>query len=301
MEVRKCKFNYAYIIWSMITIIIAILILSKVMSLPIMKATLLIFMLFGIIFLLNYGLVGDWRNRIRLGLRRPATLEERKYLEQINDEVFQRVRSQYLHLKKADLFLINEEYVNAYALGFRTIGLTIGAVRNLSNEEIKAVIAHEYAHLANKDTLQLILFNTSFTILSIVLWPIYIIAIGLGIIFAFLEGMVGQSKGSISVSLMNAFITILNWTHQSYCRIGIYFVNFGSRDFEYRADEVAAKAGYGKGLLSFFYKLEKTDNDIRKGFLTLLASTHPYTSYRIENIEKFLDVTEINHRTIHPS
>ncbi|WP_268286188.1 M48 family metalloprotease [Bacillus inaquosorum] len=75
---------------------------------------------------------------------------------------------------------------------------------------------------------------------------------------------------------------------EQYFRMGFYFVNFGSRDFEYRADEVAAKAGYGAELLSFFYELEREDIESRKGFLALLASTHPYTAYRIENIESFI-------------
>lgn len=65
-------------------------------------------------------------------------------------------------------------------------------------------------------------------------------------------------------------------------------MNIGSRDFEYRADEVAAKAGFGDELLEFFYRIERENIDIRKGFIALLASTHSYTAYRIENIETFL-------------
>lgn len=37
-------------------------------------------------------------------------------------------------------------------------------MRNLSDGELKAVLAHEYAHLAFKDTLHLVMFNSSFTI-----------------------------------------------------------------------------------------------------------------------------------------
>ncbi|WP_274377599.1 M48 family metalloprotease [Listeria monocytogenes] len=73
-----------------------------------------------------------------------------------------------------------------------------------------------------------------------------------------------------------------------YYELGFYFVNLGSR---YRADEVAAKAGYGKDLLSLFYLLEKTDGDVSK-LLPFLASTHPYTSYRIQNIEKFIGISD---------
>lgn len=47
-------------------------------------------------------------------------------------------------------------------------------MRNLSDGELKAVLAHEYAHLAFKDTLHLVMFNSSFTILSIALLPLYV-------------------------------------------------------------------------------------------------------------------------------
>ncbi|WP_274377598.1 hypothetical protein [Listeria monocytogenes] len=50
-------------------------------------------------------------------------------------------------------------------------------------------MAHEYGHLANKDTLNFILLNTRFTILSIALLPIYGINFFIGFVFAFVEGM----------------------------------------------------------------------------------------------------------------
>ncbi|EWH22680.1 zinc metalloprotease HtpX [Bacillus haynesii] len=288
MEVRKSKFNYAYLGWAMLTVLISIYILQSIFSAGYITTALYIIIIFSFVFFMNYGWLGDWRNRIRLGLRRPATSYEKNYLSEINYEVYTGVQRQYPKLKKAEIFLVNDDTVNAFALGFKTIGLTTAAISSLTKEELKAVIAHEYAHLANKDTLYLILFNTSFTILSIGLFPFYIIGFFIAIILGVVEGLLGSSDTSMSSGLVKLFFKTINWFYLQYYRTGFYIVNFGSRDFEYRADEIAAKAGYADGLLSFFYKIEQENADARKGFLALLASTHPYTSYRIENIEKFM-------------
>ncbi|MDF8247663.1 peptidase M48, partial [Listeria monocytogenes] len=65
---------------------------------------------------MNYGLFGDWRNRVRLGLKKPATLNEVNGLNSINEEVFQKVSSFYPKVKKAEVFVIAENDINAYAL-----------------------------------------------------------------------------------------------------------------------------------------------------------------------------------------
>ncbi|MGS0932825.1 MULTISPECIES: M48 family metalloprotease [Bacillus] len=290
MEVRKTKFNYLYIVWSGLTVLISIMIFRTLFPLALFPTVLLFLSVYGLLFFMNYGLFGDWRNRIRAGLRRPATIGEKEYLERLNDEVFISVQRHYPHVKKADLFLIDDEGINAFALGFKTIGLTSAAMRNLSDGELKAVLAHEYAHLAFKDTLHLVMFNSSFTILSIALLPLYVMGFFICFILGCIEGLLnGGSNPSVSGGLLNIFFRLVGWCYITYCRLGFYFVNIGSRDFEYRAGEVAAKAGFGDELLEFFYRIEREHIDVRKGFIALLASTHPYTAYRIENIESFLN------------
>ncbi|MBL4963215.1 MULTISPECIES: M48 family metalloprotease [Bacillus] len=288
MEVRKCKYNYTYIGWSCLTVFISIFLFKTVFPVKTFQATCFILLVYGIFFILNYGFFGDWKNRIRMGLRRPATLYEKQYLSNINDEVYRNVQRQYPTLKKADVFVINHADTNAVALGFKTIGITSAAMNQLTEGQLKAVVAHEYGHLANKDTLHFTLFNAGFAALTAALLPLYIIGFFLSLIFAFFEGFLGGSNATVTTGLFKLFFKMVNLAQVQYFRMGFYFVNFGSRDFEYRADEVAAKAGYGQELLSFFYDLERENIESRKGFLALLASTHPYTAYRIENIESFI-------------
>ena len=54
-----------------------------------------------------------------------------------------------------NLYLIEDEGVNAFAAGYTplnsVIGVTSGAVNSLNREELQGVIAHEYSHILNGD------------------------------------------------------------------------------------------------------------------------------------------------------
>jgi heat shock protein HtpX len=46
--------------------------------------------------------------------------------------------------------------VNACAMGKHTIAVTKGAMKTFSEEELKAILSHEVAHILNMDTMALI-------------------------------------------------------------------------------------------------------------------------------------------------
>ena len=54
-----------------------------------------------------------------------------------------------------NLYLIEDEGVNAFAAGYTplnsVIGVTSGAINSLNREELQGVIAHEYSHILNGD------------------------------------------------------------------------------------------------------------------------------------------------------
>ena len=54
-----------------------------------------------------------------------------------------------------NLYLIEDESINAFAAGYRplnsVIGVTSGAINSLNREELQGVIAHEYSHILNGD------------------------------------------------------------------------------------------------------------------------------------------------------
>ena len=49
------------------------------------------------------------------------------------------------------LYMLNDHYPNAFALGRNTVCVTRGLL-HLDDEKIKGIFAHEFSHLSNKDT-----------------------------------------------------------------------------------------------------------------------------------------------------
>jgi heat shock protein HtpX len=69
-------------------------------------------------------------------------------------EIAQRL-AQQADIAPPDVYIVNRRRPESYAIGTRTSGtilLTRGLIRPLSDEELRAVIAHETSHLANGDS-----------------------------------------------------------------------------------------------------------------------------------------------------
>ena len=79
-----------------------------------------------------------------------VTLKKLKVLINVNQEM-----ALASGLPVPNLYILNEDSVNAFAAGFTplnsVIGVTKGAVNNLSRAELQGVLAHEYSHILNGD------------------------------------------------------------------------------------------------------------------------------------------------------
>ena len=82
---------------------------------------------------------------------RPITLEE-------NRDLFRLVENTAIMagLPTPEIYLIEDESMNAFATGRKpeeaSVALTSGIVKKLNKAELQAVIAHELAHIGNRDT-----------------------------------------------------------------------------------------------------------------------------------------------------
>jgi Zn-dependent protease with chaperone function/uncharacterized tellurite resistance protein B-like protein len=113
------------------------------------------------------------------------------------------------------VYLIQDSAINAFAAGYSpgdaVIGVTVGAMENLSRNELQGVIAHEFSHILNGDMrLNIKLIGMLYGILMIaivgriLLSPVRhgsrgrsqggIVALGIGLMFA---GYVGQFFGNL--------------------------------------------------------------------------------------------------------
>lgn len=209
--------------------------------------------------------------------RRIATKTEHERLRPIFKEVYKKVKQKYGLKHKVRLYIVDHIAINAFTIGRHTIVINRGLMEAMTDDEIKGIIAHEFAHIVNGDaTVQLLLtFATTFY-----LWIVLFIRF----IFKTLENLTVKYFISCAFSFI-CFVcdlviksTLLLWT---------IIIAGSKRKKEYRADNFAYRLGYGKELLSALYKIYDMEISDKKKILDRMKQDHPKTAYRIEKIESY--------------
>ncbi|MBT3416510.1 zinc metalloprotease HtpX [Candidatus Woesearchaeota archaeon] len=191
-------------------------------------------------------------------------------------------------IKKPKIFIINSQSPNAFATGRNdknaVIAVTIGLLEKLSHRELKGVIAHEIAHIKNKD----LLISTVSVILAS--------AIAYIAVMARWTAIFGNSREDGGNLLEIITLSIVAPISASILRLAI------SRSREYVADETGAKLIKDpEALADALVKLETSPklergnraaaslfiiNPFSGGRFISLLSTHPETSARVKRLRK---------------
>ena len=104
--------------------------------------------------LLMNGIALFFSDRIVLGLYNAQPLDKQQYCE-IYDIVTELSRK--MNIPMPQLWLINNPMANAFATGrspkYASVALTTGILKLLDTQELRGVLAHELAHIKNRDTL----------------------------------------------------------------------------------------------------------------------------------------------------
>ncbi len=210
-------------------------------------------------------------------VRRVATNTEKERLYPLYQEVYQKALSENRLIgKNVKLYIVDSMEVNAFIIGRNTLAITRGALKILTNEEIKGVMAHEFAHIANYDGVTAILINFCTTI--------YLL------FFAIINVLLTYLEKEFNDTLFSSLCGIVNRIIQLPVKllylISILFISGGSRKKEYKADTYACKLGYQEELKTALYKLYNIQvSDRKKGLIENLERTHPVLAYRIERLE----------------
>ena len=173
------------------------------------------------------------------------------------------------------LFVEESMSINAYAFGRETMILTRGSIELLSDDNIKAIMAHEFGHFSNGDTIINMLTmvgNFYYTIFLVVITKLK----------NFLDG---QTRGGFLEPLRWIYL-IIYWFFRGIFGLSNLILLHVSRKQEYIADYFAVRCGYGKEmaeLLNVIYSVSFGDS---KNILEQIRSTHPPTTKRIERIER---------------
>ncbi len=195
------------------------------------------------------------------------------------------------------VYIIEESGINAFAAGFQSadavIGVTRGAIKNLSREELQGVIAHEFSHILNGD------MRLNLRLIGMI-YGIVIIA-NTGELLMHSTGRSSRDRGTaLSIGLA---LLVLGY-------LGVFFGNVIkaaiSRQREFLADASAVQftrsqegisgalqkiGGYSKGAQNFNHKKSSEishmlfSQGLHFNFFNKLMATHPPLQQRIKRID----------------
>lgn len=218
----------------------------------------------------------------------------------ILDRVFNTVKDKY-NVKNVELYISNDDTVNAYAVGSlrrKVIILTTGILNFYASKiedknklllSIEGIIAHEMSHLINNDYFTGLLLLVNERAVKFVSHFVFIF-FNIFIRLCGLLPFVGGYLSSFIVGIFNIFDFLISFFYR-YILLNVYdFIKLQlTRNIEYRADKQASKVIGGKNMANTLSLLGS------KGYISIF-STHPLTKHRVKNVEN----VEISDKTIKP-
>lgn len=274
------KNNPIYLVCSLFYYVISSLLLGSTA-----KSFLMIFVVYAVSLIIGFSPLGEKLLRLLNRVRPLETKRETEYLQPLFDEVYERAKEKYKRLRKIEICVIDNMTVNAIALGRQTIAVTKGAMQTFTEDELKAVIGHEIAHLVHGDTVASIYAIVGNGILSVFVL--------LARLFLLLLDW-GQSAITGKHSIFSALMLIL----RLYFEFCIWFFNFGlqvilsmnSRKNEFKADLFSYSIGYDSDMIEALYLLEKISLGDNSSIIQKMIASHPRITLRIKHLEEFDDV-----------
>lgn len=231
--------------------------------------------------------VGEFILRLQAGCRE---IKREDYLERLNplfEEVYQKAKKKNPNLPDdIKFFMSKDEEPNAFATGRKTVCLTEGLL-DYSDEEIKAVLGHEFGHLAHKDTDAILVIEVGNLIVTGIFVVFRLFIKTVTFIFHLIFSIISDSFAEIFVSAITRvfidliLVTVMNiWT-----KLGTLICLHSSRKNEFEADEYSCSMGYGQKLCEVLDKLD-AEACSKNTLWATLNSTHPDTDDRIAHMQQ---------------
>ena len=274
------KNNYLYIVWFLLYFMLTWLMLG---------ATLISFFITLVGYVISLSIAfspaGEKILRFTNNVRELETKKESNYIVPIYEDVYTEAQNIYQNLRKdIEICIMDTMYINACALGRKTIAVTRGAIENLSEEELKGFIAHELGHIAHGDTKALLL-----TTVGNGLFTIFIIIAQ--IVVNILNGMFYRQGVAGLMALLGKLMFQLTLWYL--VNLGQIILSINSRKNEYLADQFAHEIGHGNNLVSALYLLQNIAMSDNKKMLAKLKASHPHIAKRIGRLETMIDEADV--------
>ena len=210
--------NIPLFLYLILNVFIISFIVSVFFGMPFWKGFLSGIVLYGMSVTIALSPLGEWILRIQTGCRKIKDRSDINRLEPVFREVY--VKAKLLNPAVPNdvrLFMNDDDSINAFATGRRTICVTRGLL-TLPDSQIKAVLSHEFGHLAHKDTdLILRVSIGNFIITAIVLTIRFIINLAqliIGIVCIPIGGsdsFMVSILNAVSNMMINIFVIFVMW------------------------------------------------------------------------------------------
>lgn len=232
--------------------------------------------------------IGEWILRLQTGCRKIKRVDQINFLEPLFREVYENAKKLDPSIPDdVQLYINSDEAANAFATGRKTICVTEGLLQT-PEDQIKATLAHEFGHLAHKDTDLILVVSVGNMIVNGIIIGIKVVIEFINIILSictlFIGGREGFVAGIFSAlyrMMITAFVTFLTWV---WTKIGVLLVMKSSRANEFEADEFAFNLGFGNELCMLLESFGHAKG--AKGLFANLASSHPENSDRIAKLQE---------------
>ena len=248
---------------------------------------------------LSLSPIGEWVLRINCKCKPIEDAAILSRVEPLFNEVYARAQAQSSAVSDGiKLFIQDEAEANAFAVGRKSICITTGLLQ-LPDDQIKAVLAHEFGHLAHKDTdlnLVVIIANLFINVMFAIAWAVLIFYKVICKIITFFFSLSGETGAAIVGKITDITFSVIAFVcvrlvQKLWNCIGSLLLMFASKGEEFNADEFSYNLGYGKGLIDFFNTLPDARHGSRRGFvrffrmLATIGDSHPATWKRIEKLK----------------
>lgn len=235
--------------------------------------------------------IGEFVLRLQTGCRRIVRKDQEAIIRPLFDEVYAKAKDVVPNLPNGIRLYINGDNTpNAFATGRKTVCVTRGLL-TLPPEQIKAILGHEFGHIAHRDTYLLqgiIVGNFMVTVLVALLKFLALAFTTFAQIDAiFSHDVIGRSVQFTLASIAKILVVIgfgvfmWFWT-----KLGVLLVMRSRRENEYAADRFSANCGYREALIGAFEFMAAQGGGSSKGIFATLASSHPDMDSRIARLQE---------------
>lgn len=226
--------------------------------------------------------IGEFLVRYQTGCTPIRDPQMNQRLQPIFEEVYRRARKLNPSLPKNIRFYMNEDQApNAFAVGRKTVCITQGLLM-LPDEQIGAILGHEFGHLSHHDTDLLLLITVGNFFIN-VLFLIGRTCINFLLLIAalFVQTDLGVLMHRFVSFCCAISINLMLWL---WSRIGVLLIMKTRRANEFEADHFSGEMGYGQILAEVLTVLEGGLGGKPQGVFAALSASHPPTRDRVARL-----------------